>query len=59
MPSPALMAHAMPGHQAWHTQDRLAARQPTNGAAGSLRAEEEEEEAEDCDEGECDGDGWW
>ena len=34
-------------------KDRLAARRPTNGAAGSLRAEEEEDADDD---GDADGD---
>ena len=39
LPSPALIAHEAPAHQAWHTQDRMAANQPVKGADGSLRAD--------------------
>ena len=48
-PSPALIVHEVPAHQAWHTQDRLAANRPVTGPAGPLRA--------DADAGDDDDDG--
>ena len=56
--APALIVHEAPLHQAWHTQDRLAANRPVNGAAGALRADDDAAAAADDEAGDCcDGDG--
>ena len=39
LPSPALIVHEVPAHQAWHTQDRLATNRPVNGEDGFLSAD--------------------
>ena len=53
-PSPALIVHEVPVHQAWHTQDRLAANRPVTGSAGSLRAAADAGDDDDGDGGDGD-----
>ena len=54
-PSPALIVHEVPVHQAWHTQDRLAANRPVTGPAGPLWADADA--GGDDDDADADGDG--
>ena len=54
-PSPALIVHEVPVHQAWHTQDRLAANRPVTGPAGPLRADADAGDADDDDDDDVDG----
>ena len=53
-PSPALIVHEVPAHQAWHVQDRLAANRPVTGSAASLRAAADAGDADDGDGGDGD-----
>ena len=52
-----MIVHEVPVHQAWHTQDRLAANRPVTGPAGPLRADADAGGDDDAADDDGDGDG--